>query len=145
MRIRAARAADIEAMHALRLRVTENRLADAGRVTKASYPPYLAQSGAWVAETEQGIAGFAILDVAGASIWALFVAPEAEGMGIGRALHRRLLGSAIERGLRRLCLSTAPGTRAELFYREAGWTETGMTATGELGFEKDLTGGSRDS
>lgn len=140
MRIRAARATDIAAMHALRLRATENRLADPNRVTEASYPLYLAQGGAWVAETGRRLAGFAILDVAGASVWALFVAPEAQRAGVGRALHQRLLGSALDHGLRRLSLSTAPGTRAELFYREAGWIETGGTATGELWFEKDPAG-----
>jgi GNAT superfamily N-acetyltransferase len=138
MRIRAARAADSGAMHELRLRVAENRLSDPERVTEASYAAYLAQGAAWVAETEQGLAGFAILDVAAARVWALFVAPEAEGKGIGRALHARLLESAVEKGLRRLSLTTAPGTRAERFYVEAGWARTGWTGAGELSFEKDL-------
>lgn len=138
MRIRAARAADIPAMHALRLGVAENRLADPHRVTEADYRLYLAQGGAWVAETESGLAGFAILDVAGASVWALFVAPVAEGKGVGRALHARLLDGAAEHGLARLILSTAPFTRAERFYSEAGWTRAGTTEAGELCFERKL-------
>lgn len=138
MRIRPARAADIPSMHALRGRVVENALTDPTLVTEASYPPYLAEDSAWVAETEQGLAGFAILDVAGARVWALFVAPEAEGSGIGLALHARLIEGAIGHGLRRLALSTAPRTRAEHFYTEAGWTRTGVTRTGELSFERNL-------
>lgn len=138
MRIRAAREADVPAMHALRLGVLENRLADPERVTEDCYRPYLAAGGAWVAETESGLAGFAILDIAGASVWALFVDPEAEGRGVGRALHARLLDGAIGHGLTRLALSTAPGTRAERFYREAGWTRAGTTATGELRFERKV-------
>ena len=126
MRIRAARDSDIPAMHALRMSVAENRLTDPRRVTEACYRHYLAQGCAWVAETGSGLAGFAILDVAGASVWALFVAPEAEGLGIGRALHARLLEAAAGRGLHRLSLTTAPGTRAELFYSEAGWTRSGV-------------------
>ncbi|HEX9963886.1 MAG TPA: GNAT family N-acetyltransferase [Allosphingosinicella sp.] len=137
MRIRAARAADIEAMHAVRLGVAENRLSDPERITPACYRPYVEQGAAWVAETERGLAGFAILDVAAASVWALFVAAEAEGMGIGRALHARLLEAALEQGLERLSLTTAPGTRAERFYREAGWTRAGETLRGELSFEKN--------
>jgi GNAT superfamily N-acetyltransferase len=140
MRIRAARAADIPAMHALRRRVSENPLSDPRRITEDSYPPYIAQGGAWVAETQRGLAGFAVLDVRGASVWALFVAPEAEKMGIGRALHARLLEGAAGQGLTRLSLTTAPGTRAERFYTEAGWTRTGKTKDNELSFERDIVG-----
>jgi GNAT superfamily N-acetyltransferase len=118
--------------------VSENRLSDPELVTEDSYPPYLAQGAAWVAETEAGLAGFAILDLAAASVWALFVAPEAEGKGIGRALHARLVEGAVRHGLGRLSLSTAPGTRAERFYTEAGWIKTGRTGTGELSFERIL-------
>jgi len=125
-------------MHALRMSVAENRLVDPGRVTEACYRLYLAQGGAWVAETQSGLGGFAILDVAGASVWALFVAPEAGGKGVGRALHARLLEGAAEHGLTRITLSTAPFTRAERFYSEAGWTRAGTTEAGELGFERIL-------
>jgi GNAT superfamily N-acetyltransferase len=138
MRIRSARSADIEAMHALRLRVRENSLSDPGRVTEESYGPYVAAGSAWLAETERGLGGFAVLDPAGASVWALFVAPEAEGRGIGGALLDRLLAEARARGLRRLSLQTDPGTRAERFYTAAGWTKAGTSTTGELSFEKEV-------
>jgi GNAT superfamily N-acetyltransferase len=138
MRIRAARPADVKAMHALRLRVAENALSDPRRVSEQSYLPYLARGEAWVAETGRGLAGFAVLDAAGGSVWALFVAPESEGLGVGRALHARLIEAATGLGLRRLCLGTAPGTRAERFYTEAGWTRAGTTPTGELSFERIL-------
>jgi hypothetical protein len=32
-------------------------------------------------------------------------------------------------------LGTAPGTRAEAFYRKAGWTEAGTHGKGEIKFE----------
>jgi len=54
--IRTACAADIAAMHRIRIRVRENRLSDPARVTPASYLPYVAAGTAWVAETEAGIA-----------------------------------------------------------------------------------------
>lgn len=138
MRIRAARAADIGAMHALRLSVRENRLSDAARITEESYLPHVAASSAWIAETGEGPAGFAVLDAGAGSVWALFVAPEAEGRGVGRALLSRLVESAAESGLARLRLTTAPGTRAERFYREAGWSRIGETKDGELEFERVL-------
>lgn len=138
MKIRPAAESDIEAMHALRGRVTQNVLSDPGRVTHASYRPYLARGGAWVAETERGLVGFAILDVAAGSVWALFVAPESEGRGVGRTLHDRLIQGAIGHGLDRLCLTTAPRTRAERFYTQAGWIKTGLTNGGEVSFERDI-------
>lgn len=132
-------------MHALRGRVSENRLSDPQLVAEDSYPPYLARGAAWVAETEAGLAGFAILDLAAASVWALFVAPEAEGKGIGRALLARLVEGAAGHGLDRLSLSTAPGTRAERFYTQAGWTKTGRTGAEELSFERFLVRQGNDS
>lgn len=136
MKIRDARRADVPAMHALRLRVTENALSDPRRVTEGDYLAHLERGRAWVAETESGLAGFAVIDLEGASVWALFVAPEAEGRGVGRSLHARLLEAAAEHGLTRLFLSTAPQTRAERFYSEAGWIRTGVTKDGELAFER---------
>lgn len=134
--IRPATIADIPAMHELRLRVRENRLSDPGRVTEDAYRPYVAAGGAWVAEVEGRLVGFAIVDLAARSVWALFVAPEAEGRGIGRALHDHMLARAKALDIARLSLSTAPGTRAASFYRRAEWAETGVTAQGELRFER---------
>ncbi len=140
IRIRTARAADIPAMHRIRQAVQENRLADDTEVTEASYVPYVTASTAWVAETEHGIAGFAILDETANSVWALFVDPSSEGAGIGRALHRHMLDWAQEHGIRRLSLSTTASTRAERFYTSAGWLVTEITVDGEVRFEKTLPG-----
>lgn len=64
--------------------------------------------------------------------------PDAEGRGIGRALHDFMLVQARERGIGRLWLNTAPGTRAEGFYVRAGWDRTGAAANGEARFERRL-------
>ena len=135
LRIRVADAADVAALHRIRLGVRENRLSSPEQVTEASYLPYIAEGSAWVAETESGLAGFAILDRETSSIWALFVDPRSEGLGVGRALHRHLLDWAREQGLRKLWLNTSKGTRAELFYRRAGWVSAGLTAIGEVRLE----------
>ena len=137
--IRPAVTADVAAMHALRCSVLENRLSSPDVVTLASYGPYLASGCAWVAEGEGTILGFAALDLAAASVWALFVAPAAEGKGVGRALHRHLLAQARRAGLAELVLGTAPGTRAELFYRAAGWRAERVDGGGELRFRLALT------
>jgi GNAT superfamily N-acetyltransferase len=138
-RIRIAYAGDVSAMHAVRSKVRENRLSDPYRITEASYLPYIEAGSMWVAETEAGLAGFAAIDAPGASVWALFVDPDAEGAGIGRALHHRMLEFAREQGIRRLSLSTQDGSRALNFYERAGWTRAGTVAEGEVLLEKLLS------
>jgi GNAT superfamily N-acetyltransferase len=125
-------------MHAVRSNVRENQLSDPKRVTEASYLPYIAAGSAWVAETDTVIAGFAALDALDGSVWALFVAPDAEGAGIGRALHLRMLEWAREQGVPRLTLSTQNGSRAAHFYERAKWKRRGITAEGEVHFEMEL-------
>ena len=125
-------------MHRLRGDVRENRLSDPQRVCDASYLPYIAAGRAWVAETDDGIAGFAAIDAAMRSVWALFVDPTAEGAGIALALHLRMLQWADAQGIESLSLTTEAGTRAARFYTRAGWAEVGKTAEGELVFELTL-------
>lgn len=136
--VRTACAADVPAMHRVRNRVRENRLSDPQRITEASYLPYIAAGSAWVAEMDAGLVGFAAVDGRSKCVWALFTDPKAEGAGVGRALHRRMLEWAHEQGIGRLSLSTDRGTRAAEFYKRAGWKETGVAADGELLFEMTL-------
>lgn len=138
--IRTAGVDDVPAMHRVRNSVSENRLSDPHRITDASYLPCIAAGSAWVAEEEAGLVGFAAIDGQSRQVWALFVDPLAEGRGVGRALHRQMLGWAQEQGIGRLTLTTASGTRAAEFYRSAGWKETGPTADGELHFELTIGG-----
>ncbi len=125
-------------MHRLRCRVRENRLSEASSVTECSYLPYILDNSAWVAESGGRILGFAALDLRSSSVWAFFVAPEAEGAGIGRALHRHMLDRARDFGVNELWLSTSPGTRAERFYISAGWQKAGLTPAGEVRFQMRL-------
>lgn len=104
--IRVASAAYVPAMHCLRAKVRENRLTSPHRVSEASYLPYVKAASTWVAETHVGIVGFAALDAFEKGVWALFVDPDAEGAGIERALHQRMLTWTQEQGFKRLTLST---------------------------------------
>lgn len=133
--IRAASADDGPDMHRVRNKMRENRVSTPERVTEASYLPYVKAGSIWVAETRTGIVGFAALDAAEKRVWALFVDPDAEGAGIGRALHQRMLDWAHEHGLSRLTLSTDKTTRAARFCERAGWTEAGTSGDGEALFE----------
>jgi GNAT superfamily N-acetyltransferase len=136
--IRVATAADVPAMHRVRTRVCENRLSSPERISDASYLPYVLSLSIWLAESPSGVLGFAALDVVEESVRALLIDSCAEGLGIGRALHQRLLAWAQERGIKRLTLSTEQGTRAARFYKRAGWTEAGITPAGEAAFRIDL-------
>jgi GNAT superfamily N-acetyltransferase len=118
------------------MEVRENRLSDVSRVTPGSYLRYIEAGWAWVAETEDGIVGFAAIDAASSSVWALFISPGAQGSGVGRALHRHLLEWARDYGLDHLSLTTEPNSRAARFYERAGWTHAGSSADGEIRFER---------
>lgn len=138
--VRPATVSDIEAMHNIRCMVAENRLTDPQRISVTSYAPFIEARSIWVAETRARIVGFSALDCVSASVWALFVDPAWEGRGIGRALHDHVLLFARQRELRRLILSTDPGTRAARFYAWAGWREVGTSPEGEARFEILLPG-----
>jgi len=133
MILRPATPIDIATMHRIRLAVRENRLSDPTRVTPANYVRYVEETGAsWVAEFEGSVAGFGIADRASRSLWALFVDPDFEGRGVGRALLQRLTDGLFEAGREPINLSTAPGTRAERMYLAAGWARISELPTGEV-------------
>lgn len=136
--IRIGAPADVPAMHRLRTRARENRLTSPQRVSEASYLPHVHAGSTWLAESPAGVLGFAAVDAVERSVWALFVDPDAEGHGIGQALHQRMLAWAQEQGIKQLTLSTDQGTRAAQFYRHAGWAEAGITPAGEAVFRIDL-------
>jgi GNAT superfamily N-acetyltransferase len=86
-------------------------------------------------QVKNEIIGFSIVDLQGNNIWALFLKPEFEKQGIGKQLHDRMLDWYFEQTTKTVWLGTAPGTRAETFYRKAGWTAIGMHGKNEIKFE----------
>jgi GNAT superfamily N-acetyltransferase len=138
LQIRQATARDIVTMHRLRRRVRENRLSTTTKINEHSYLRFIAASSAWVAEENGQLVGFAAIDLAAATVWALFVDPAAQGLGVGRALHNRMLAWAKARGAQRLRLGTQEGSRAVQFYKGSGWIQVGLTRDGEVLFERRL-------
>lgn len=136
--IRKARHADIPRLMALRAGVRENRLTDPSSVTAADYLWYIDKAAIWVWTENDDILGFSAADPRDGSIWALFVAPGAEGRGVGRALIQVACEALRAAGHRRTVLGTEPGTRAERFYLRNGWTRTSIRPNGEVAFEKML-------
>lgn len=135
MTLRQATRSDIPAMQCVRLAVRENTLSDPTRITVADYIAALEDLGrTWVVESHGEIAAFATCYRDG-SIWALFVHPDHEGRGYGRALHSTMINWLWSLGHTRLWLTTDPGTRAERFYIAQGWESCGIVPGGELRLE----------
>jgi GNAT superfamily N-acetyltransferase len=89
----------------------------------------------WVCEIDNQIVGFAIADVKENNIWALFLDPTFEKKGIGQQLHKTMLDWYFTQTKEKVWLGTDANTRAEQFYRKAGWTEVGTHGTNEIKFE----------
>ena len=134
--IRSARPADAPALNALRLRVRENILSRPDWLTEQRTVDAISVTGrGWLWERGGRVLGFSVADACQRNIWALFVEPGFERRGIGQALLAEAVRWLWEQGDAPIWLSTEPGTRAEAFYRAAGWQERGRTASGELRFE----------
>jgi ribosomal protein S18 acetylase RimI-like enzyme len=136
MIFREASLPDIPQIQIVRQSVKENILSDPGLVTDEDCKEYLTNRGrGWVCEANGEIVGFAIGDLKGKNIWALFVKPDFERRGIGRKLHDMMMDWYFSQSNEKVWLGTAPGTRAASFYKKAGWKETGLHGKGEVKFE----------
>lgn len=136
MVFREAQPTDIPQIQLVRNAVKENQLSHPGLVPDKDVEDYITRRGkGWVCETDNAVVGFAIVSVADNNVWALFIQPGYEGKGIGRKLHDDMIDWYFSQTNAGIWLSTAPGTRAESFYRKAGWRHTGITKTGEIKFE----------
>ena len=136
MIFREAEINDIPQIQVVRHAVKENVLSNPALVTDDDCREFLLVRGkGWVCEIENRIVGFAITDLKKDNIWALFVHPGHERKGIGKKLHRLMLDWYFSQNKLSVWLGTSPNTRAEKFYRKAGWRETGKRANGEIKFE----------
>lgn len=133
--IRKATRADIPRIMEIRAGVRENRLRDPSRVTVEDVRWFVDNPGVFVWVEETTIVGFSTADPRNGNIVALFVDEAFESRGIGRALFERACNVLDAAGCLRMWLTTWPGTRAERFYRKAGWQVTGSD-DGNLVFER---------
>lgn len=134
--IREAKIEDINQIQKVRNSVVENTLSDPTLVTDKDCEEYLTIKGkGWVCEVNSQIVGFSIIDLIGNNVWALFLNPENEGRGLGRKLHDIMLDWYFSKTRDSVWLGTAKNTRAEYFYRHAGWIEIGVHGNDEIKFE----------
>ena len=136
MIFREVRLTDIPQIQMVRNAVTENTLSDPALVSDEDVADYITRRGkGWVCEVDNIIVGFAIADLEDNNVWALFIQPGFDKKGIGRKLHDDMLNWYFQQTDITIWLGTGPGTRAEQFYRKAGWNETGIHGKGEIKFE----------
>ena len=136
--IREALTADIPGMSDVRMSVKENVLNNPDLVKEQDYIEYVTEYGkGWVAKSNGQITGFAIVSIKHNNIWALFIHPDFERQGIGKKLHDVMLDWYFSRTKEAVWLSTSPGTRAEAFYKNAGWENVGMYGN-EVKFEMEF-------
>ena len=131
---------DIPQMQVVRNSVTENTLSNPELVPDEDVADYITNRGkGWVCETDKTIVGFAIVSVTDNNVWALFIQPGYDKKGIGKKLHHIMMDWYFDQTNATIWLSTGPGTRAEQFYRKAGWLEAGIYGKGEIKFEMTVT------
>ena len=127
---------DIPQIQEVRNSVTENTLSDPALVPDSDVEDYITRRGkGWICEENGKVVGFSIVSVIDKNVWALFVQPGYDKLGIGRRLHDDMLDWYFGQTNETIWLGTAPGTRAEQFYRKAGWTESGTHGKREVKFE----------
>lgn len=136
MIIREAKIEDIKQIQIVRNSVTENTLSNPNLVTDEDCKEFMTKRGkGWVCEINNEIVGFSIADLKENNIWALFLKPEFEKKGIGKQLHDMMLDWYFSQTYHNVWLGTSPNTRAETFYKKAGWKVIGTHGKGEVKFE----------
>lgn len=146
MLIRNATPEDIERIFVIRESVRENHMSreDLAKLNITPSSIKLAMtSGDYIipVAVEDGmIVGFAMAQISEGYVFALFVSPEYEGKGFGRALMQTIENGLVENGVRNVWLATGSeeGIRAPGFYRHLGWKDAGLTDNGHIKFCKSL-------
>lgn len=131
-RIRRAIRADMARIAEIRFAVHENKLLNPESVTPEDVIWFIDNPGIWLWDENGTVKGFAAADTRDASVWALFIDPAHEKQGIGRALFAVACNVLRDAGHRDAWLRTGEGTRAERFYRRAGWTYSSRHASGDV-------------
>lgn len=122
---------DIRAVHTSAIQATcassyspEQVTAWLAHLTPERYRQTFDEGGQFVALQCGIVVGLGKLHLASATVNAVYVAPFAQGFGVGRTLLQTLEATAAEAGLRLLTLNAT--LNAESFYRAAGWLSDGL-------------------
>ncbi|OLP18526.1 GNAT family N-acetyltransferase [Leptolyngbya sp. 'hensonii'] len=139
MKIRTAQREDIETLFDIRTSVVENfqsreEIAELG-ITPASVAKMLeTDCCAWVAEIGDRAMGFSIANATEKTIFGIFILPNFEGQGAGRALMQVAENWLWSKGIEEIWLVTGndPRLRAYGFYLHLGWIPVGIESDGDF-------------
>ena len=142
MKIRIASTNDVETLFAIRTSVIENyqsraELAELGITVDSVTEMLETESRAWIAEIEEEVVAFAIANSTEHTILGMFVHPQFENRGLGRALMQHAEEWLWEEGCAEIWLLTGndPTLRAYGFYLHLGWTPVGVETEGPFAGE----------
>lgn len=130
--VRLALPGDLPAVFRIRVSVQENHLSMAQLTARGITPAWIARlmaEGAlrtWCAECHGEVVGFSMVNVDAREVFALFVAPQHEGRGVGSRLLEVSVAELLRASARPLRLTTGSGTRAHSFYLRRGWQQVGV-------------------
>jgi GNAT superfamily N-acetyltransferase len=97
-------------------------------------PEHIRAGDVWLAEDGEGVAGFCRIGVADepetAEVESIFVAPDRQGQGVGKALWARLRDEALKRGFTHFALDADPF--ATVFYEAMGCVRIGESPSGSI-------------
>lgn len=141
--IRVAGEADVEALFDVRTSVVQNfqsreELAGIGVTPHTVTRMLRTTSRAWIAEEDGRAVAFSMADADEGTVFAMFVRPEYEGRGLGRALMRHAERWLFDCGWSEIWLLTGsdPALRAVGFYLHLGWVPAGREADGQTKYVK---------
>ena len=143
MRIRRATIEDVETLFEVRTSVKENyesrtELASKG-ITPRSVAKMLSEEAcAWIAELDGVPVAFSMAKGDERTIFAVFVRPEHEAKGLGRAVLAEAEKWLWSGGADEIWLTTGaePNIRAHGFYERCGWLRTTVLVEGEVQYVK---------
>ncbi len=143
LNIRQAQLKDIETLFDIRTSVTENHQSRAEiaelRITPDTVASMLqTDCRAWIAEIEGKAVAFSIANATAKTIFGMFVLPQFEGRGAGRALMQKAESWLFSQDIQEIWLLTDndPNLRAYGFYLHLGWIRVGVQPDGTMKFIK---------
>lgn len=143
MNIRPARLDDIKTLFHIRTSVVENHQSREELAKLGVTPETIAQMlqthcRAWIAEIDGQAVGFSFANAAERMVFGLFVLPQFEGRGVGRALMQQAEDWLWSLGETRIHLYTGnnPNLRAYGFYQHLGWEVGEVQSDSQIKFVK---------